>query len=229
MVNFYELPKNVLNGSKDIIKNSVCTLNFNTALYLYIIPFIVFLIFLILIRYKDFLMYKFLRFKSHIGYIKILFIKENKTIEEKLIKLDKYNTFNIGKRKFTLEKMHDFIIGYDKNNFPVFMYDINFIIPLKIEKTEIDKTFINDIPKEISDINGKNVNEISQLVLKIDSTILRTVYDKKLLSDLYSISTEDIKFKKIILYSILGILGFIILYYTGLLSKILAFLGIQGF
>lgn len=233
MTDFYNISNSLLDsasGKLNYITNlasaSACDLGINTVFKLIILPILCFLIFLILVRYKDFIMIKYLGVKSKLGYIKILFIKENKTIEEKLVKLDKYNTFNIGKRKFSLEKMHDFIIGYDKNSFPVFMYDIHFILPLKIERKTIDK-FINDSVDMSGLDENKKIKRISQIIMAIDSTILKTVYDKKLMSDLYSISTDDSKTKRIMIFVILGAIIFLILYYTGGLDKLLNILGVH--
>lgn len=232
MANFYNISQDILTGAgqtaqktTEIVKNSVCGLNFTEYIYFFLLPLIFLILAILIFRYRDIIKIKYLGIKSGLGYVKILFIKENKKIKEKLVKLDKYNTFNIGNRKYSLEKMYDFIIGYDKNNFPVFMYNINFILPLKIEQT----TITEDIKKSVnlSEFTDKEKdNKISQIIMSIDSTILKTVYDKKLISDLYSISGDN-SFKKILLYGGLAIVGFTILYYTGLLDKILNYLGVQ--
>jgi len=170
----------------------------------------------VILKYRKFLMLKYF---SKRGYVKIFFRLDNKRILEKFIKLDKYNSFQIKKGKYTLEKLQDFIIGYDKNNFPIFMFDKNFILPLTITEKELTAT----IKKDLGITDSK---KISALVMKLDSSILKTVYDKKLISDLYSVSgSEDFKRKMVMV--IIGIVLLVILYYTGILSSLLSFVGIN--
>lgn len=147
----------------------------------------------------------------------------NKRIVSKLKKLDKFNTFKFKKRRYVLEKMHDFIIGYDKYGLPIFMYDNNFIIPMKITEKNINEQLRESLKEsglEISD------DLISEFTLKIQPSIFQIVYDKKLVSDLYSLSSGD-EFKKTIMYIVIGFIILIVLYYTGLLAEILSFFGIN--
>lgn len=201
-----------------------CDGTYENTFYYFLLPLLLFIICLVLIRYKTEIKLKFMTFFSKRGYIKILFIKQNKKMKEKLVKLDTYNNFSFEKRKYNLDKMYDFIVGYDKYNFPIFMYDVNFIIPLKMEKKEIDEMIRNQL-LEIG-VSEEDIKEtISQIILKIDSSVLQTVYDKKLLSDLYSITSADVDFKKKMIYIIGGLIILAFLYYTGYLDKILAYLG----
>lgn len=196
-----------------------CEIPYKDIALWFLIPILIMLILLVLLKYKEFFLNKILGYKGKIGYIKIFFILDNKRLLEKLIKLDKYNNFHIRKRKYSLEKMQDFIIGYDKYNFPIFMYDKNFILPLTITKTKINRA----IKEQLKITDTKEINAIS---MKLDSSILYTVYDKKLISDLYSISGSD-EFKQKIIWIIIIIVGIIILWYTGILGMILSYLGID--
>jgi hypothetical protein len=151
-------------------------------------------------------------------------LAQNKRMISKYIKLDSFNNFVFGaikKRKYSLEKMQDFIIGYDRYNFPVFLYDVNFILPLK--------TTSKDITLEVCDQLGYKANEIdkiSAITMLIDSSILYTVYDKKLISDLYTMSASG-DTRKIIIYVVLGLIALLVLYYTGILQQILHMVGIN--
>ena len=118
-----------------------------------------------------------------------------------------------------MEKVTNFIIGYDKNSLPVFMYDVNFILPLSITKEKLSKEI--RLQLQITDID-----KISALNLRLDSSILNLVYDRKLLSDLYSISSSS-EFKQKLIWIILIMAGLVIAYYTGVLDWLLSFLGME--
>jgi len=176
-----------------------------------IIMFILFIILLLKKRIGLFWEQKKLKF----GYIKILFIDTNKQIKIKLVKLDKFNKFEYKKGNYSLEKMQNFVLGYEKN-IPIFLYDKNFILPLVVTKRKIDI----EIKKQLPTLKTA---EISAINMTIEPQILKTVYDKKLLSDLYSISGSSEAFKTKIFWAIIGFTGLIILYYTGYLEKIISY------
>lgn len=197
--------------------NYVCKSN-ETLFYWFFLPIIIMLILILLLKFKEEIRIKYLLYFSKRGYVRIHYIKENKKLISKLKKLDKYNTFNFKNRKYVLEKMYDFLIGYDKYNFPIFMYDFQFILPMKIDKISIDKKICTDLGIKVNDKDAPN--KISQINMKIDSAILKLVYDKKLMSDLYSIS-KDSEFKKVLLYGIGGLVLLFFLYWTGYLEKLI--------
>lgn len=203
-----------------------CDIGLEPIFYWFMLPLIFIIILLIILRFKEEIKLRFMFFFSKRGYIKIYYILTNKKIKERLKKLDKFNNFQIGKRKYNLDKMHDFIIGYDKYNFPIFMYDVNFILPFKMEKKTIDETITQQYNLEELKIEDKN-EIISQIIMKIDSSILKTVYDKKLISDLYSISSGDIDLRKKIYIGIGIFILLIFMYYTGLLDQILSYVGLE--
>jgi len=203
-------------GVRRITNEFICKGSYMDFLYYFIIPIIIGLLLLIILRYKEEFTKLFLKYYSKSGYIRIFFIMPNKRLLDKLIKLDKFNNFNVGKRKYSLEKMYDFIIGYDKYNFPIFMYDFQFIMPLKISMTKVTE----DIRQQLGD--DLDEEDISAITLKIDSSILRTVYDKKLISDLYSISGDN-TLKRNMIYIIGGLILLGFLYYTGYLEQILSY------
>lgn len=203
-----------------------CKIGLEPIFWWFLLPLIILVFLLLLLRFKEEIKLKFMLYFSKRGYLRIMFILPNKKIKYKLKKLDKFNTFTIGKRKYNLDKMHDFIVGYDKYNFPIFMYDTNFILPLKVEKRIIDKHIEDNYDlEEIAD-EVKN-KMISQIILKIDSSILKTVYDRKLMSDLYSISAMDMAMRNKILIAVGIVVGFLILWWTGYLDVILSYLGLS--
>ncbi len=99
------------------------------------------------------------------------------------------------------------------------MYDVNFILPLSITKEKLSKEI--RLQLQITDID-----KISALNLRLDSSILNLVYDRKLLSDLYSISSSS-EFKQKLIWIILIMAGLVIAYYTGVLDWLLSFLGME--
>jgi len=187
--------------------------------YWFLLPLLLLFSIILLIKYRKIFIDKFLKFIGKRGYIRIFMILNNKKMRMKYVKLDMFNNFKIGKRKYTLEKLQDFIIAYDKNNFPIFLFDINFILPLTITKKKINA----EIKKQLGYYEKDEINAIS---MKLDTSILYTVYDKKLISDLYSISGSD-DMKKKLFWAVIIIVGLVILYYTGLLEIIMNFLGVD--
>lgn len=229
MVDLYNISSSILGTGTGKIKEVAtwsCQQNFQNVFYYFLLPLLVGFFLLLLLKFKDEIKLKYLLYFSKRGYVRIWIIKENKKVVSKLKKLDKFNNFKIGKRKYNLEKMYDFLIGYDEYNFPIFMYDFNFILPLKVDKQTIDKHLEQQFDLEELEDNKKG-DFISQLTMKIDSSILRIVYDKKLLSDLYSISKGDADFKQKLIYGVLILFAFLVLYYTGWLERILEFVGVK--
>ncbi|GAG92751.1 unnamed protein product, partial [marine sediment metagenome] len=88
--------------------------------------------------------------------------------------------------------------------------------------TEIKRALQESGLKDDEDLSEK----ITAVGLKIDSNILYTVYDKKLLSDLYSVSKSS-EFNEKLLWIIAIVIGLVIMYYTGILETLLGYLGIQ--
>ena len=221
--------------AKETIYENVCNINVMTLFYFFMIPLLIGLLLIIFIRYKDYFMINVLKIYAKRGFIRIYMIQENRRIKPKLIKLDKFNNFKIKNRTYSLEKMFDFLLGYDKFGFPTFLYDYQFILPLYITKQKITDTikhqlgdYIDEKSKDKKGNINKNVKDdlISAISMKLDSSILNMVYTKKLISDLYSIS-GDVDFKKKLMIG-LGIIALLIfLYYTGYLESILNMVGIE--
>ena len=232
MVEFIDIGTEAINQSKnviqiipEIIKENTCNINPSSIFWWWILPVILTILILIAIRFRGYFSEKFFKFQAKRGLIKIILRRENKKLKEFLVKVDTYGNFRFKKRRYTVENLQDFIVGYDKFNFPVFFYDYQFILPIEITKKKIDSTlrklFSNmGIPKK--DIDEK----ISQFAMAINPAMLDLVYSRKLMSDLYSISSDE-NTKKIALYAIIGFVLLIILYYTGLLTKILSFVGVD--
>lgn len=216
------------------ISNAVCSLTGTDIIWYLVIPLAIIALFMVFHR-QIFALFgsKFNKTLAKAGYIKILFVKPNKRLIETKIRLDMYNNFEIGNfitkkvknRKFNLDKLWDFCIGYDKDNLPVFMFDYNFVLPLKIEQVEIEKSIKKSLVEagmEEAEIEKK----INAVMLKIDSQVLHLVYKKKLISDLYS-TVKDSDMRKTMLYVIGGIILLVILYYSGILYELLKYVGLD--
>lgn len=215
--NIYNISLEKLQQGNQIITD--CSIPYDNIFKFFFLPLIIVLILLVLLKYIEPIKLYFLSIFRKRGYIKIMFWLPNRTIKEKIIKLDNFDNFSFKNRKYNLNKMWDFLQGYDKQGFPIFFYDYQFILPLKITKKKITK----EIKEQL---NITDDEEISAIEMQLESSILHTVYSKRLLSDLYSISKGNIFDQKLI-YILLGIAVLIVLYYTGLLDKILDFLGIK--
>lgn len=201
---------------------NVCDFKGFDLIYYLWLPLFLFMLLLLVILFRETIKIRLFRVFSTQGFIRIFMIMSNKRLVPKLIRLDKYNNFVFpilkGKR-YTLESMYDFIIGYDSFNFPIFMYDNNFIFPLKLDKRKVE----SEIQKQL---NITDAEDISAVTMRIDPSVYNTVYEKKLLADLYSISPNT-EFNQKLIYVGLIVVGIIILYYTGLLEKILSFVGVK--
>lgn len=195
----------------------------NDIFYYFLLPLLVLIVLLLIYIYRDKIKEFITSLYSKAGYVKIMMILDNKNITHKYKKLDKFNIFKFKKKRYNLDKMNEFIIGYEEN-MPVFLYNLRFVFPLSIT----EKYLNNEVKNQIKDkeILKETVleNKIKALILKIDSSILNLVYDKKLLSDLYSISAGDSELKNKIFWALIISVGLVIAYYTGLLDKVLEYL-----
>lgn len=206
------------------ISDAVCNVEIYDVFLWWVLPFLILGLMLVIIRYKDFFIDRVLKIKSNKGYIKIILRRENKVLKEFLVKVDTYGNFTFGKRRYTIENLQDFIIGYDKHRFPVFFYDYQFILPLTLTKKTIDANLTKLLKPGLKD-GEKLEDKISEFSMKINPSILDLVYSRKLMSDLYSIS-GSIEMKEKLIYIGLAVAGIIALYYTGLLAIIFGFFGI---
>lgn len=204
--------------------NFIRDINYNEIFLWFFLPLLSILGLILLFKYRDVIEEYLLNIFSKSGFIKICMIQDNKNIKEKLIKLDKYNNFKFKNRKYNLDKMTEFIIGYQKN-MPVFIYSFRFIFPMKMEKIKIEDEIKRALKKSGIENDDMIIEEkIQALVLKIDSSTLNLVYDKKLLSDLYSISSGDSELRNKIFWAVVISIGLIVSYYTGLLDIVLSYL-----
>jgi hypothetical protein len=202
---------------------TVCELKGQDLFLWIILPLLIGLFLILLMLLRDTIKLKWFRVFATKGYIRVFMIKENKRIMSRIVKLDKFNNFQfpgISDRKFSLEKMYEFILGYDKYGFPVFLYDVNFILPLKIDNILLTQQIK-------SQLGITEPEKISAVTMKLDSSIYYTVYDKKLISDLYSISGGQ-EFKQKLIWILLIAAGIFVLYYTGILGQILEMVGVHG-
>jgi hypothetical protein len=202
---------------------TVCELK-GQDLFLYILaPILLGLILILLMLLRENIRIKWFKFFGSKGYIRVQMKLENERLISKIVKLDKFNNFKFPTAKdrlYSLEKMYNFVFGYDRYGFPVFLYDVNFILPLKINN--------QNLTEEIkAQLNITDAETISAVSMKLDSSIYHTVYDKKLISDLYSISGSN-EWKKQLVWVLLGVGALVVLYYTGLLGKLLEMVGVSG-
>lgn len=200
--------------------NKIPANNYHLFFYQFLLPLMFCLIVFLYITFKvtidRFIKNKFANF----GYVQIWYIKTNRRINIKMIKLDEFGNFHIGKKRYSLERMYHFVIGY-RENIPVFMYDSTFILPLVIEKKKIDDKIKAEYKKAGIDLKDTDVSGIS---IKLEPQILELVYKKKLISDLYSsVKTND----SILLWILIAIGVIAVLYFTGALEPILNALGIH--
>lgn len=224
--NITDVVRDYWEQAKDTSVGLVCNAPLDTLFYYFFLPIIVILLLYVLMRYKEELIKKYYQFFSKRGYVKISYKLKNQRVIEKLVKVDSYNMFKIGKKKYNLDLMYDFIYGYDKYGFPIFLYDENFIMPLKVVRKKIDAQIEKDFNLSEVAEKTKKLEKLSAVIMKIDPTILKTVYDKKLVSDLYAVTTADKDFKKLLFWGVIGVVGFLILYYTGYLEIILSYVGL---
>ena len=201
----------------------LCPVIDNTYQYIFL-PLLGGLLIWLLIRYKDQIMERYYMFFAKRGYVKIHYLMPNRRMKEKMKKLDVFNTFSFKNKRYSLENMHGFIVGYDKNNLPIFMYDNNFILPLKVTKKDID----DELRRQLADMRGVmpeeiEDKEISRFHLLIDSSILDMTYNRKLMKDLYEISKTK-TLPPMLLYIIIGAGLLFVLYITGYLEPLIEWL-----
>lgn len=204
------------------IAEVVLKIPFDTIFYMFFLPIIACLILFLLVKFLPSIKKWFVKILGNFGFIEIWFINTNRRINVKMIKLDEFSNFSFKGGKYSLEKMSHFIVGY-KNNIPVFLYDRNFILPLVIQKQKIN----DEIRKQYDKLGLKLTDsEVSAISIKLEPTILELVYSKKLISDLYSVVKDD-KMEKMIIYVLIGCAVIGVLYYTGMLEKLLDMVGIH--
>lgn len=195
---------------------------YDTIFYMFFLPILACLILFLVIKFMPSIKKWFIKQLGNFGYIEIWFINTNRRINVKMIKLDEFSNFSFKGGKYSLEKMSHFIVGY-KNNIPVFLYDRNFILPLVIQKQKIN----DEIRKQYEKLGLKLTDtEVSAISIKLEPTILELVYSKKLISDLYSVVKDD-KMEKMLIYILIGCAVIGLLYYTGMLEKLLDMVGIH--
>lgn len=200
---------------KEIVKNNSII---NTSNTLTIIQWSVWLLILILIFiFRNSIKEKIQQTKGNLGYLKIWMKLENQKIKEKLIKIDQFKNFTFKGSSFNLDKMQTFIYGYDKNNVPIFLYDKNFIIPLKVDRIEVT----NEITKLLNDAGIEKTEEwVEAIMLRIDSSTYNMAWDRKLLKDLYDISKNKPDIWKYIIIAVIAVVIFILVQ-TGALQEFL--------
>lgn len=125
--------------------------------------------------------------KGNMGYIKVWVKLSNQKIKEKLIRVDEHNNFNFKKGKYNNSKLQDFVIGYDKNNIPIYFYNQGFVFPMKNVKVEIT----DKIKQKLIDADLPHDDEtIQAFEYLIDANMFYTAWDRKLMRDLYDASKK---------------------------------------
>jgi len=194
----------------------------------FFLPLIILIALLLVLKYSEEIRNYVNKKLSTNGYVKIFMRLHNKELKEVMIKLDAYNNFNFRKGKYNLDKMYNFIFAY-KNGVPIIIYDINYFLPCKIDNdfnVEKIKNELLEGIKENEDLSQSEVEEIINkkvraIKLKINPKIIKTVYDKKLVEDLYKQTTSSNDFfNKYGLYILIAI-GILILYVSGYLTPIM--------
>lgn len=219
--------QHILN-SVEPIKDVSMQYNLYMLITILVILILILLGFIIVLWFRNELKVYFEKQLMKHNYIKIWIIGDNKHIKEKMIQLDEFNNFTFKGRKYSLDDLRNYVIGYIKG-VPVIMYDKRFILPLTINDyllTEESKRALG-ITDEVlnADKTGQLKHKISALYLKIDSSVVGIVYKKKLLSDLYDMGDGNID---AIWYWMGGafLLVLFILYVTGSLDPVLVKMGV---
>jgi hypothetical protein len=154
----------------------------------------IFLIFLIW-KYKDLIMIKFFSVYSKKGYIRVIMRLKNMQLQPILIKLDTMSNFKhklLKDKLYHMVDMYEYIIGYDLRGFPTFFYDEEFILPWHISTTAVTDKIKHDLGLQTE-------TEIKAITMRLDPAILKTVYSKKLLDDIYNASVKKINWKIILI------------------------------
>jgi len=221
----------ILNDVSPKVTAWSCGFNFYVFFYLFLLPILLIILGIIAYVFRAKIKEKWTIFLLKNNFIKIKIINENKNIKTKYILLDKFNNFKLKNRKYCLEDINKYIIGYEKG-VPLLMFDKRFIFPLIVNEMLIEKEVLKTMGfKNKNDLNEEQKQKlkenISALYLSVDSSLLNIIYDKKLLDDLYNASGDD-SLRKILIIAGIGILILIVLYYTGMLDQILGFLGVES-
>ena len=188
----------------------------NSIFIFLILPVILILILFLALKYKTEIKVYLDKHNAKKGRIKIKEIQANKHIKNKYIKLDEYNNFSIGKRKYNITEIEKYIIGYE-NTIPTFLVYQNLIVPLLVDNISISK----EIETAFNLDKEKDKIDFRAVILKINPQTLDLVYTRKLLSDLYSISKSPNEFlQKYFIYILIGG-GVLLMWYLGYLDDIL--------
>ena len=204
---------------KEITNDAVCYIsnNYVELFWYFLIPVAICIIGFIIMMHKrkisNWIESKYIQK----GYVKVYMLSNSKRLTKKIKKLDKYSKFKLGKKAYSLDDMENFIFAYDKKNVPIFLYHTDFILPFTVQTQKLTDEIKNEF-----ELDDENKEEISAIKMRISSSILGMIYDKKLLSDLYDTTVSD-NFKERMVYIVLAVLGLVIAYYTGILDRILEF------
>jgi hypothetical protein len=150
---------------------------------------------------------------------------KNMQLKPILVRLDVMSNFKhklLKDKLYTLNDMHDYIIGYDIQGFPTFFYDEEFILPWKITNISV-----NEKIKEDLNITDNNVKFIKAIAMRINAGTLRLVYDKKLMSDIYNASGKPLSWKWIIIIGAGLVVGYVV-YTSKQNTELLLPIGIIG-
>lgn len=196
-------------------------------IFMYIIlpALVVCVLYFLIIYKKQFLVWKD-KHLANKGFIRIKVLQDNNHINTKMIKLDSYNNFTYKSKTYNLDKIQNYIIGYE-NNIPTILFYHKWIIPLMIRDINIEKTIVKDLGYTADDLKSLSESKITELkvkiksiILKTDSTMLNLIYSKKLISDLYNVSMDN-SMNPTLLKILIGGCGLALLWYTGYLDIIL--------
>lgn len=219
-------------NSIEPVKENIVSFNYVMFLYGFLLPIILIILGLLFLSFKKQVLEYIENIKLKNNYIKIWMIGNNKHIKVKTILMDKYNTFRLNKKKYVLDDLRSYIIGYIKG-IPVLLFDSRFIFPLTLNEYTIKKEILNNMGIKEDDISQLTNKEkqllefnIKALYMRVDSSLLDTVYSKKLISDLYDASS-DFKIDPIMIYAGLGLLVFALLWFTGIIPQILTDFGVN--
>ena len=222
-----------------IAENVVTTYNnvepYIGSIFNYIIlPSLVIMALYWLVTYKSNFMAWLDKVRGSRGYVRIKIMMDNNHIKTKMVKPDRFNNFALMGKTFNLDKIQNYILGYE-NNIPTILFHHKYMIPLMVRDMDIDAEILDSLgytADDIASLDEKGIEnlkgKVKAISLRIDSTILNIVYTKKLISDLYS-AVEDSGFNKSLLkWAVIGI-GLFIAYKTGhlqqLFDQILGFVG----
>lgn len=226
----HNVTDSTVESGKEAIKNN--TEIFPVLFNYFFLPLIIGLILIIILKYNNEIKIFINKKLSSHGYVKIWVRMDNKDIKKKMVKLDEYNNFVFKKGKYNLDKMDSFIFGYE-NNIPIVIYNNNYFMPCEIDIPNNEEEVIKDIREAYIDYTEEEIKQITDkkinaLRLKINPQIIKTIYDKKLVQDLYKVSTAGNEFLVKYGFWILIGVGILFLYVTGYLEPILQeFLGIK--